>query len=68
MLRIGTFRISRTQNSVLVRDADKFNNWGCKYFGDVPAARAWARWAQSLKAGRVFHARPVLSFATQCAL
>lgn len=61
--RIGTFRISLTDNAVLVRDADKFNNWGRKYFADIPAAQAWARWAQSLKAGRVFHAKPFLSFA-----
>ena len=61
--RIGTFRITCTHNAVLVRDANKFNNWGCKYFPDIPAAQAWARWAQSLKAGRAFHAKPVLSFA-----
>ena len=61
--RIGTFRISRNANAVVVRDADKFNNWGRKYFPDIPTAKAWAHWAQSLKAGPVFHAKPALSFA-----
>ena len=40
--RIGTFRISRNANAVVVRDADKFNNWGSKYFPDMPTAKAWA--------------------------
>jgi hypothetical protein len=61
--RIGTFRISRDHKSVVVRDADKFNNWGCKYFADMPSAKAWAHLAQSQKAEPVFHARPILSFA-----
>ena len=61
--RIGTFRIVRNSNAVVVRDADKFNNWGIKYFPDMPTAKAWAHLAQSQKAERVFHARPILSFA-----
>jgi hypothetical protein len=61
--RIGTFRISRNANGVVVRDADKLNNWGSKYFPDMPTAKAWAHLAQSQKAQRVFHAKPILSFA-----
>lgn len=61
--RIGTFRIVRTDNGVVVRDADKFNNWGCKYLLDMPAAKAWAHLAQLQKSQRVFHSKPILSFA-----
>jgi hypothetical protein len=61
--RIGTFRISQTHNGAMVRDSDKFNNWGCRYFANVRSAQAWAHLAQSQKAARVFHAKPVLSFA-----
>jgi hypothetical protein len=61
--RIGTFRISRTHNGAMVRDADKFNNWGSKYFDDMRAAMAWAHLAQLQKAARAFHPKPILSFA-----
>jgi hypothetical protein len=61
--RIGTFRISRTHNGAMVRDADKFDNWGSKYFDDMRAAKAWAHLAQLQKAARVFHPKPILSFA-----
>jgi hypothetical protein len=61
--RIGTFRISTTHNGAMVRDADKFNNWGCKYFANMRAAKAWAHLAQLQKAARVFHPKPILSFA-----
>ena len=61
--RIGTFRISRTHNGAMVRDADKLNNWGCRYFGDMYSAKAWAHLAQSQKAARVFYSKPILSFA-----
>jgi hypothetical protein len=61
--RIGTFRIARETNLVIVRDVDKDDNWGCKYFRDAPAALAWAYWAQGMKAARVSHAAAPLPFA-----
>jgi hypothetical protein len=61
--RIGTFRIARTPNAVIVHDIDKDNNWGCKYFRDAPSALAWAHWAQGMKAARISHGAPPLPFA-----
>jgi len=56
--RIGTFRIARDANAVVVRDIDKDNNWGCKYFRDAPSALAWARLAQAMKGARVSRMAP----------
>jgi hypothetical protein len=61
--RIGTFRITRVHDQILVRDADKFNNWGRRYFLDMPTALAWARLAQARKAGPTLQSRPVWSLA-----
>ena len=61
--RIGTFRIARQANAVIVRDIDKDNNWGCKYFRDAPSALAWAYRAQGMKAARVSWVEAPLSFA-----
>jgi len=61
--RIGTFRIARIQDAVLVHDMDPDNNWGQKYFANVRAAQAWARWAQSLKSERGLRDKPNLLLA-----
>ena len=61
--RLGTFRIAREADVVIVRDIDKDNNWGSKYFRDIPSALAWARWAQVAKGSRFSHAAPPLPFA-----
>jgi hypothetical protein len=61
--KIGTFCITRRHNAVKVRDTDRFNNWGTKYFLDMPTALQWAHLAKLNKSRPEFHARPILSLA-----
>ena len=61
--KIGTFLISRVENGVRVRDVDHFNNWGSKYFPDMPQALQWAHWAQTRKSGPTLLVQPPLSWA-----
>jgi hypothetical protein len=39
---------------VIVKDHDKFNNWGQRVFPDRAEAEAYAIWAHDFKEGRTF--------------
>ena len=60
---IGTFNITRCPGALKVRDKDHFNNWGTKYFPDMPTALQWAHLAKLHKSKPEFHSRPPLSLA-----
>ena len=54
--RIGTFSLATMAltRMVIVKDHDKFNNWGQRVFPDRAEAEAYAIWAHDFKEGRTF--------------
>jgi hypothetical protein len=54
--QIGTFTVvgPERDNQWLVRDNDKFNDWGDTRCPSRAYAQAYARWADNFKRGRTF--------------